>query len=75
MTTNPRGGQRTGAGRKRLAPDGMVSHNITLSADDWAVVETLGNGNRSAGVRSLVEMMREEYATAFTPSSPHTPDG
>ena len=67
MTTNPRGGQRTGAGRPRLTPGGAISHNITLSADDWAVIETLGNGNRSAGVRSLVEMMREEYAAAFTP--------
>ncbi len=67
MDSKQRGGRRSGAGRPRLTPDGLVSHNVTLSADDWAVIETLGNGNRSAGVRSLVEMMREEYAAAFTP--------
>lgn len=70
MSPNPRGGQRKGAGRPRLTPDGLVSHNVTLSAEDWAVVETLGNGNRSAGMRSLVEMARDILPT---PSAPHTP--
>jgi hypothetical protein len=75
MSPDTRGGQRTGAGRKRLAPDGLVSHNITLAAEDWAVVENLGNGNRSAGVRAMIEYFRKEEwrKSGFTPSSPHTP--
>ena len=79
MSPNPRGGRRSGAGRKRLAPDGLVSHNVTLSAEDWAVIEDLGRFvaddgkdkvNRSAGVRSLIEMTRDMF---LIPSSPHTP--
>lgn len=73
MSPSPRGGRRSGAGRKRLAPDGLISHNATLSADDWAVVETLGNGNRSAGIRSALEIVR--MCGVPTPSAPHTPGG
>lgn len=49
--------------RKRTTPDGAVSHNITLSAEDWRVIEDLGRFvtndgtpkvNRSAGVRALL---------------------
>jgi hypothetical protein len=70
MSPNPRGGQRPGAGRPRLASDGLISHNITLSAEDWAFVEEVGKGNRSAGVRALVNVTRGMF---FIPSSPHTP--
>jgi len=66
------GGRRSGAGRKRLAPDGLVAHNITLSADDWRYIEALGNGNRSAGVRALVAATRDIF---FIPPVPHTPGG
>lgn len=60
MSPNPRGGRRSGAGRPRMTLDGLVAHNITLSAEDWAFVEEVGKGNRSAGVRALVAAMRED---------------
>ena len=71
MSPDTRGGQRTGAGRKRLAPDGLVSHNVTLSAEDWAFIERLGFDNRSAGIRSALEIVR--MCGVPIPSSPHTP--
>lgn len=66
------GGRRSGAGRKRLAPDGTEAHNITLSPDDWRLIEALGHGNRSAGVRALVAATRDIF---FIPPVPHTPGG
>ena len=73
MSPNPRGGRRSGAGRKRLAPDGLISHNVTLSAEDWAFIERLGFDNRSAGIRSALEIVR--MCGVPIPSSPHTPAG
>lgn len=40
--------------------NGLIAHNVTLSAEDWALIEVVGNGNRSAGVRALVAAMRED---------------
>jgi hypothetical protein len=56
-----------------MTPDGLVAHNITLSAEDWEFVERLGLGNRSAGIRSALEIAR--MCGVPTSSSPHTPGG
>jgi hypothetical protein len=56
MTTNTHGGARIGAGRKRLAPDGVEKRTVSLPADMWELVKELGDGNYSAGVRRLVEL-------------------
>ena len=57
MTTT-HGGYRAGAGRKRLAPDGVEKRSVSLPADMWEYVKELGEGNYSAGVRRLVEASR-----------------
>jgi hypothetical protein len=73
MDSKQRGGRRSGAGRPRLTPDGLVSHNVTLSAEDWAFIERLGFDNRSAGIRSALEIVR--MCGVPIPSSPRTPGG
>lgn len=35
-------------------------HSIILSVNDWRAIEDFGEGNRSAGIRALVEAAREE---------------
>lgn len=35
-------------------------HSIVLSVSDWRAIEDLGDGNRSAGIRALVDAAREE---------------
>jgi len=52
------GGYRAGAGRKRLAPDGVEKRSVSLPADMWEYVKELGGGNHSAGIRRLVEASR-----------------
>jgi len=71
MSPNSRGGQRPGAGRKRLAPDGLIAHNITLSAEDWAVIEEYGAGNRSAGVRVMVATLRDMFVIPSSQEADH----
>ena len=56
--TNQHGGPRAGAGRKRLAPDGVEKRSVSLPPDMWGYVKELGEGNYSAGVRRLVEASR-----------------
>lgn len=50
------GGARGAVGRKVLAPgEETEAHSITLPASVWRVIERIGEGNRSEGVRQLVE--------------------
>lgn len=50
------GGARGPVGRKVLAPgEETEAHSITLPASVWREIERIGEGNRSEGVRRLVE--------------------
>jgi hypothetical protein len=55
------GGARGAVGRKVLAPgEETEAHSITLPASVWREIERIGEGNRSEGVRRLVEMQSGE---------------
>lgn len=55
MTTN-HGGARPGAGRPPLDDtEPTERHTVTLPASLWRLLEQLGDGNRSKGVRVLKE--------------------
>jgi hypothetical protein len=57
--TDRPGGARGAVGRKALvAGDGTEAHSITLPASAWRLLERIGGGNRSEGVRRLVEEHR-----------------
>ena len=45
------GGKRAGAGRR---PTGVRQLGVTVSATDREILERLGDGNISAGVRRLI---------------------
>lgn len=53
------GGYREGAGRKSLAEEPTESHSTTMPQSYWQLVQELGAGNYSAGLRKLVEWYRE----------------
>ncbi len=54
--TDRPGGARGDVGRKALAPgEATEAHSITLPASVWRRLEQIGDGNRSEGVRRLVE--------------------
>jgi hypothetical protein len=53
------GGARGAVGRKALMEgEATEAHSITLPAPTWRVLERIGDGNRSEGVRRLVEERR-----------------
>lgn len=53
--TNTHGGPREGAGRKPLDPnDPTEKRTIHAPASTWRMLEHLGDGNRSAGLREIV---------------------
>ena len=57
--TDRPGGARGAVGRKALvAGDDTEAHSITLPASAWRLLERIGGGNRSEGVRRLVEEHR-----------------
>jgi len=54
--TDRPGGARGVVGRKTLAAgEATEAHSITLPASAWRLLERIGGGNRSEGVRRLVE--------------------
>lgn len=56
------GGARGAVGRKLAVGDAAtVPHPVTLLPAQWEIVETLGSGNRSAGVRFLVDWWKREH--------------
>lgn len=55
------GGARGPVGRKVLAPgEPTEAHSITLPASAWRAIERIGEGNRSEGVRRLVDARLSE---------------
>jgi hypothetical protein len=66
----PRGGARPGAGRK--APDHptepLLTYSLTLRLTDVGVLNRLGRGNLSLGLRRLIDQHR---AHADAPVSAH----
>lgn len=61
------GGARGTVGRKVLAPgEPTEAHSITLPASLWREIERIGEGNRSEGVRRLVEAKPVSEADAIS---------
>jgi len=59
--TKDHGGKRAGAGRPALTEGEKVrAITVTLSERDIAFLERIGDGNRSAGIRRLIEAARKE---------------
>lgn len=55
------GGARGAVGRKVLAPgEPTEAHSITLPASVWREIERIGEGNRSEGVRRLVDAQNHD---------------
>ena len=55
------GGQRTDMpGRPPIVDgDSVEAHNVTLPSRMWRRIEAAGEGNRSAGIRKLIEQVEE----------------
>jgi hypothetical protein len=61
--TDRPGGARGNVGRKALAQGDITeAHSITLPASAWRLLEEIGRGNRSEGVRRLVTERRGTLA-------------
>ena len=61
---NTHGGAGRGQGRKPLdADDPTERHNLTAPASIWRLLERLGDGNRSEGLRILRDMLRYHEPT------------
>lgn len=64
----PRGGARPGAGRK--APDHptepLLTYSLTLRLTDVGVLNQLGRGNLSLGLRRLIDQHRAYAGTPAT---------
>ena len=59
MTTNTHGGAGRGQGRKPIdAKDATERHTVTAPASIWRLLERLGDGNRSEGLRAMREILR-----------------
>jgi hypothetical protein len=54
MTENTHGGAGRGQGRKPLADEPTESHALTAPASVWRLLERLGEGVRSKGLRRVV---------------------
>ena len=55
------GGKRPGAGRPTIdGEDPTESHNLTAPSTVWRLLERLGDGNRSAGLRKLAERFKQD---------------
>lgn len=61
MSTTTHGGPRPGAGRPPLTDDPAnptEKHTVTAPASIWRLLERLGDGNRSEGLRIMHEILR-----------------
>jgi hypothetical protein len=52
---SPRGGKRTGAGRKPIGKKRLRRMTVSLSDEHIDFLTILGNGNLSAGIRTLID--------------------
>ncbi len=70
----PRGGARPGAGRKaKDHPDQpLLTYSLTLRLADVGILNQLGRGNLSMGLRRLVDQHRAQTGTPATALSPTT---
>ena len=50
------GGPRAGSGRPSISAEPTERHSVTAPASMWRYIEQAGNGNRSAGLRKIVEI-------------------
>jgi hypothetical protein len=54
------GGKRPGAGRKPLIEGAArVSHTLSATAEDWALLLKIGKGSYSRGLRLILQAVRE----------------
>lgn len=65
----PRGGARPGAGRKALdqPTEPLLTYSLTLRLSDVGVLNQLGRGNLSLGLRRLVDQHRAQAGTSGSP--------
>ena len=83
----PRGGARRGAGRKAKdqPSEPLLTYSLTIRLTDVGVLNQLGRGNLSLGLRRLIDQHRAHAGTTTTaatlpatserapPNSPSTP--
>ncbi len=55
-------GKKEKSGRKPIDKQGaMESHSVTMPSRFWSAVETAGNGNRSMGMRIVVDFWNSHF--------------
>ena len=66
----PRGGARPGAGRKAKdrPSEPLLTYSLTLRLSDVGVLNRLGNGNLSLGLRRLIDQTKARE-TAVSPGA------
>lgn len=52
------------AGRPTIYDDAMERHTVTLPGYMWRMIEEAGGGNRSAGLRRIMQAEGREVATS-----------
>ena len=69
----PRGGARRGAGRKAKdhPSEPLLTYSLTIRLTDVGVLNQLGRGNLSLGLRRLIDQHRAH--TTMTTTMPTTP--
>ena len=67
----PRGGARPGAGRKAKdrPTEPLLTYSLTLRLSDVGVLNELGRGNLSLGLRRLIDLHRAHTSAAITPAT------
>lgn len=67
-----RGGARPGAGRKaKDRPDvPLLTYSFTVRLTDLGVLNRLGEGNLSLGLRRLIDLARTHQLTGALPAAP-----
>lgn len=73
--TMPRGGARPGAGRKAKddPSEPLLTYSLTLRWSDIGVLNQLGRGNLSLGLRRLIDHHRAHASTAPTAATTRAP--
>jgi hypothetical protein len=66
--TMPRGGARRGAGRKAKdqPTEPLLTYSLTIRFTDVGVLNRLGQGNLSLGLRRLIDQHRAHASTTAT---------
>lgn len=74
----PRGGARSGAGRKATDCPGepLYTYSFNIRLEDTGVLNRLGHGNLSRGLRRLIDQARTAgIVTARSPAHDAAPSG